>query len=382
MPEPAYCRQNGVRIWVNDGAGGFTDATATRFPAFTWNATTVAATDFDRDGIVDLIVGTSAINPAAATTLDQYGIRLYKNNGAGIFTDVTYPRMPLQPNPVHTMSIIDIDRDGAPDIFAAGDLVCSQVGRQRLYVNTGNGFFLDVTAQLPHEPPVSNVVSPPGNMRVRTSTVADFNNDGYLDLYLAGFRGSGGNRSGLLYFNDGALSPGTFTDVTSSRIPNPLRDTYSAIATDFNGDTYKDLFLCNGGGGTNGQDLIDLGDVNGSLSDVTQTNWPGEAQPYPYPVLGCGTPVTPMSSLSCSVGDVNADGFPDIVLGGVDLGQIYMRNKLMVNGGTANFSDRTTQSMPFDNDYTTKVLLMRANADTKPDLFVGNCGQPRVYLQQ
>jgi len=379
--EPAYCRENGVRIWVNDGAGGYTDATATRFPAFTWSATVVVATDFDRDGVVDLVVGTSGINPAATTTTDQYGIRLYKNNGAGVFSDVTYPRMPLQPLAVHTIAIIDADKDGAPDIFAGTDLGCSGIGRQRLYVNTGNGFFLDVTPQLPG---TSSGFTPPQNTRLRTSSVADFNNDGYLDLYTAGFVGSSGNRSGLLYFNSGALNPGVFVDVTSSRAPNPNRSTYWSAAVDLNNDTYQDLFLCNGGGGVNGQDLVDTGDVNGSLSDITQTNWPGETQPQPYPTLpGCtGGPVAPVSSVSCAVGDVNADTYPDIVLAGLDQGNIYMRNRLMINGGTANFSDRTTQSMPFDNDYTTKVLIFRANADTKPDLFIGNCGQPRIYLQQ
>ena len=50
----------------------------------------------------------------------------------------------------------------------------------------------------------------------------------------------------------------------------------------------------------------------------------------------------------------------DIVLSGADQNSYFMRNRLMMNQGNASFSDRTLQSMPYDNDYTTKVKLFRA----------------------
>jgi hypothetical protein len=152
---------------------------------------------------------------------------------------------------------------------------------------------------------------------------------------------------------------------------------------DFNNDNVPDLLVCNGGANTAlAADQIDTGNIVGNLSEVTQTNWPGESQPVPYPSI-CSGSASPLNSLTCDVADIDGDGDIDIVLGGADQGPgFFMRNRLMVNVGAANFQDSTLASMPYDNDYTTKIKFLRANADTKPDIFVGNCGQPRLYLNQ
>jgi hypothetical protein len=285
-----------------------------------------------------------------------------------VFTDITNPRMPFSSFPAHVLTLIDIDKDGALDLYVAEDQNCCGNGRQFLYINTGTGFFIDVSNQLPY-------TTFPNSMRPRAVTVTDFNNDGYADMFVA----SVANSPGRLLFNVGATNPGFFVDVTASNIPNVARASYAANAGDLNGDGFQDLFICNGNG--NGADQIDLGNINGVLSEVTQTNWPGEVQPLPYQLI-CSGNATPVNSLSCDLADVDGDGDLDIVLAGADQSSMFMRNRLMVNTGAATFQDSTVASMPYDNDYTTKVKFLKANADAKIDLFVGNCGQPRLYLNQ
>lgn len=358
--EPASCRVNTVRIWQSDGGGGYVDATSTRFPAFPWSATALARGDLDGDGDVDLLVGTTGRNDTGG----DYGMRLYLNDGRGVYTDSTYPRVPFESLHVQTITLIDFNRDGALDVYLGFDSPCCSGAGQRLYQNTGNGFFFDVTGQLPFRD-----YGGCWGVLLRDATVGDFNGDDYPDLYIAL---DGQNR---MLFNRGALAPGFFVDVTNSNIPNLSDDTYAAVSGDLNNDSRPDLFICNWG-----VDRINLANATGVLSDVTNTNWPGESQPYPYQNV-CSGSLGPLASLSCALADVDRDGDLDVVAAGANLsGNLNMRARYFRNSGNALFEDRTLQSMPYDSDQGTKVLFLDANRDGRQDLFMGTCGQQRLYL--
>jgi len=87
-----------------------------------------------------------------------------------------------------------------------------------------------------------------------------------------------------------------------------------------------------------------------------------------------------VTSEACSAADVDLDGDQDIVVSGGSANGFNFRNRLYTNSGAANFTDKTVQSMPFDTAFTQEIQFFKANADNRPDLFVGNCGQPYVLI--
>ena len=98
------------------------------------------------------------------------------------------------------VGVIDFDNDGWPDLFFANGADLGHGKRSpgnALYRNLGNGKFEDVTAK----------AGVAGNGMFATGvTVGDYDNDGFLDIYVTGY---GGNQ---LFHNNG---DGTFTDVTA-----------------------------------------------------------------------------------------------------------------------------------------------------------------------
>lgn len=123
---------------------------------------------------------------------------------------------------------LDYDNDGWMDLYVVQSGPFPPNGslraQDRLYRNNGDGTFTDVTARakLPHGLYGMGVVA------------ADYDNDGYTDLYVTGF---GRN---ILYHNNG---DGTFTDVTEKAGVGASGWSTSAAFADFDGDGWIDLFV-------------------------------------------------------------------------------------------------------------------------------------------
>jgi hypothetical protein len=135
---PETNRGGRVALWLNDGEGGFTDATAGRMPdtlvRFSWDLELV---DVDNDW--DLDIATSCkMCPSSL---------LYENDGEGAFSDVSAQRMPHYTNN-YEFEPLDLDADGYLDLVTINDGLDTGNGpSEHVLRNDRNGGYVDSTAQ-------------------------------------------------------------------------------------------------------------------------------------------------------------------------------------------------------------------------------------------
>jgi penicillin G amidase len=232
------------RLYRNNGDGTFTDIGQEVGVAVAGESRQMAWIDFDNDGQLDLFVAFR----------DRPNM-LFRND-AGRFTDVA-PAMGVD-DPRRTVGAVwfDYDMDGRLDLFVAnqdGDL-------NGFYRNDGDRF-VDVAAQLGMDGAAQRAMDPDhGGVGV---TIADFDNNGHLDLYLVNY---GPNE---LFLNQGN---GTFRDVAGEQGSAGDFHSVAAKAADFDNDGLVDIYVTTFLG-----DVVDARDqlyrnAGGSFVDVLPEN--------------------------------------------------------------------------------------------------------------
>ncbi|MBK6963015.1 MAG: VCBS repeat-containing protein [Bacteroidales bacterium] len=178
----------------------------------------VAFADVDNDGDLDLFV-----------TSEEGSNRLYENNGTGHFTDITAASGLVSTGGGMCASFADVNSDGLPDLC-----VSFWYPGNKLYFNeseNGRIRFRDVsrlTDIAKAAPSKSNAVA-----------FADVNNDGFTDLFIANR-----NTENKLYLNNGK---GLFSDVTRNYFPPENYMSNGAVFADFDLDGFMDLYITNVG---------------------------------------------------------------------------------------------------------------------------------------
>jgi len=197
-------------LYHNNGHGGFTKITTGAIVSSGANANNCGWADYDNDGYLDLFVANS----------DQNDF-LYHNNGNGTFTRITTNAIALMPGNSQGGSWADYDNDGWPDLFV------SRVNEPNLLYHNEGGVFTPVTnGIIVHDVSVGQGTS-----------WGDYDNDGYLDLFVVN-----PNSRNFLYHNNG---DGTFSKITTGAIVNDIGNGHGCGWADYDNDGYLDLFVAN-----------------------------------------------------------------------------------------------------------------------------------------
>jgi predicted nucleotidyltransferase len=121
------------KLYTNNGSGVFSEVTGTPFEGVTQGA--IAFADIDNDNDQDVFI--TGINDSYNETA-----KLYKNDGTGIFTNVA--GTPFEPVFLSSVAFEDVDGDNDEDILLTGRNFGS-IAVAKLYKNDGNGVFSEVT---------------------------------------------------------------------------------------------------------------------------------------------------------------------------------------------------------------------------------------------
>jgi len=266
----------------------------------------VAVLDYDNDGWMDIfLVNGSTLEDMKAGKCHPG--KLYHNNHDGTFTDVTSKSGINHCGWGFGVAVGDYDNDGNEDLYV------TYLDGAVLYHNNGNGTFTDVTAK-----------AGVGNAgRWGTSAAfGDYDNDGYLDLYVANYvdldvnhlpefgqgpfcqyrgipvscgpRGLKGARD-RLYHNNG---DGTFTDVTEKLNIDP--GSYYGLGVmwlDYDLDGCLDLYVAD----DSTPSMLYRGDCKGGFTEV------GAEAGVAY-----GSDGQEQAGMGIDSADYDNDGWPDI----------------------------------------------------------------------
>lgn len=240
-PQEMAASPGGNRLYHNNHDGTFTDVTARAGVGFKGIAQGAAWADYDNDGKLDLVVTSYG------------GIKLYHNRGDGTFEDVTRQAGLDQFHGFWTgASWGDYDRDGNVDLYVCGYVQYAfkpeYVGkssrqftefvpfmlnpssyrpeRNLLFHNNGNGTFTEVA----HRAGVEDTTG-----RSLDAAWADFNGDGWPDLYVAN-----DISSNKLYLNQ---HNGTFKDVSTEAWVDEYRGSMGLAVGDWDRDGDLDIFI-------------------------------------------------------------------------------------------------------------------------------------------
>ena len=258
------------------------------------------------------------------------------------------------------VAVGDINNDGLQDIFFTGNMVSS-----RLYINEGNMQFRDVTES-------AGLITDGWSTGV---TMADVNQDGFLDIYVCrAYHNDLARRRNLLFMNNG---DGTFSELGEEYGVADGNFSVSASFFDYDKDGDLDLIVANhprfrlvGGN----QHIVHWNDPplkyssrlfrNDGNRFVDVTKWSG--------VLSYGF------SLGVTTSDFNADGWPDIFIS-VDHSEPDIILQNTQNGSFKNVSKQAVRSM---TQSSMGVDVGDVNQDVYPDIFVAEMLSEDPYREK
>jgi enediyne biosynthesis protein E4 len=340
-------------------------ATNMKFPFETLGGA-AAALDYDRDGWVDLLFLNGAPSPEHLRTDPASFNRLFRNTGNGRFVDVTLESglsgAGIKGYP-QGVAVGDYDNDGYVDVLV------TNYGDNVLYHNDGNGHFTDVTAR-------AGVAMPSHPLKASAAWL-DYDNDGWLDLFVTHYfqwtfaedkdvwcgRQQGGHR---IYCDPDVFKP----------LPNVLlRNNRDGTFTDVSEQVGLNQYLGKGMGVAvadfDGNGRMDVFVTNDRVPHFLYRNdADGKFREVAFEAgVAANESGAMVSGMGCDFKDFDGDGWPDIFLS--DLVRDVFT--LFVNQGRGFFVDRTFPSgvgLASTGHSGWSVKLLDIDDDGRKDVFV------------
>jgi FG-GAP-like repeat/ASPIC and UnbV len=381
--------------------------------------------DMNNDGELDVVT----------TSWDlEDGMHYSRSNGDGTFTDLSAQSGLSQfKGGLHIMQT-DYNNDGLKDIFVLRGAWKGKYGREpvSLLRNNGDGTFTDVTKE-------AGLLS---LHPTQTAVWADFNNDGWLDVFVGAESFGGDQFPCELFINN---HDGTFTECANKANVGVIDFVKGVTAGDYNNDGLPDLFisslsgvkrLLRNDGIING--CIHFTDVtaqaglstndartfstwfwdydNDGWSDILVCNYDNKEPLGVYAAAeALGRPIgkvgritlfhnnhdgtfTDVSdtvglnkivfAMGSNFGDIDNDGYPDMYFGtGNPLYQSLIPNKLFRNAGGKKFEDVTVASRTGNLQKGHGVAIADIDNDGDEDIFIkmggayaGDAYQSLLYI--
>jgi len=361
----------------------------------------VCLLDYDNDGWLDIYLVNGSTFDALSGKAPSPHAALFHNNHDGTFSEVTAQAGVANDRWGLACAVGDYDNDGWPDLFV------TNLGANRLYHNNHDGTFTDVAEKAG----VALASSLPGTAIDHTgATFGDFDGDGRLDLFVAGYivydfnhpplvgsttvhsatcqyrgidvmcgpRGLSG-AGDHLFRNNG---DGTFSDVSLKAGVSDPNGYYGlgALFVDVNGDGRPDLLVAN----DSTPNYLYMNNGDGTFDD--------ESFMSGYAFNGAGREV---ANMGIAVGDYENNGHLDVI--NTDFSDDY--DLVFHNDGKGNFEDFSYCSgvaeftipfvgfgdgfLDYDNDGWQDLLIVNGHVypgvDQHPDWGMSYAQRPLLF---
>lgn len=317
------------RLYFNDGRGNFRKSRT--LPALYENKSAVCAADIDKDGDMDLFVGSLANAQAYGYTPPSF---LLLNDGDGNFTNVTATQGPAlsKAGMITAAAWADVDGDTWPDLVLAGEWMTPRIFRNV------KGHFTEMTAR-------AGIAQLPGLWQSMLAT--DLDGDGAaeiilgnwglnsklkasqqwpLRLYVADIDHNGAPDQVLAYADSGRYYTFLGKEELEKQLPALIRKKYATYHS-FAGQTVMQIFGA-------ALDTAQLLQVREMRSLVLWNNGKGVFSAAYLPAQAQWSPV-----MALYAGDVNMDGRTDIITGGNFYGVLPYEGRYDANAGNVILAD-------------------------------------------
>jgi hypothetical protein len=316
-----------LRIFLSNKKSGvikFTDVTKSSDLKGLKGSLNIMQADYNNDGNVDVFLSRGAWNDVQGEIPGS----LLKGLGNGSFEDITAKSKILTTGPGQAVAWGDFNNDGLIDLLVAYESDGDKFYPTQLWKNNGNGTFTDVAKEV-------GLAAYHGFFKA--ATWGDYNNDGKLDLFLSNLNGSS-----LLLKNLGPDSLGVwhFSDVSHQAGISDPKHSFTSWFFDYDNDGYLDLFV-SGYKATLTDIVADYQNKknNGARAALFHNNKNGTFSNVSKSV-GLDKVLLTMGA---NFGDINNDGYLDFYLGtGYPLLEMLIPNRLFQNIEGKKFVDITT----------------------------------------